>query len=69
MAKTQPKSKGLLSRLADKLDPLKPAQRAGSKKMKEANEKFGGGARKRRYDEILKDAGAKAPSRSSKKRG
>lgn len=68
MAKTQAK-KGFLSRLADKLDPLPRAQKAAGKKMKEANEKTGGGARKRRYDQILKEAGAKAPSRSSKKRG
>jgi len=68
MAKTQAK-KGFLSRLADKLDPLPRAQSAASKKMKEANDKVGGGARKRAIDKALRDAGAKAPSRSSKKRG
>lgn len=60
-----PAKKGFLSRMADKLDPLKAAQKAGSKATKGANDKFGGGARKRRIDQVLKDAGAKAKGRKS----
>lgn len=63
-----PAKKGFLGRLADKLDPLKPAQKAGKSATQRANQKVGGGARKRHLDQILKDAGASRKSSNSKSR-
>jgi len=66
--KAAPAKKGLFGRLADKLSPLESAQKAGKKAIQGANDRSGGGARKRRLDQILKEAGASRKSGKSKTR-